>query len=55
MKLQEALESSAFPSRIKMMKLKIFKLINIFIPHKIKQKRIKLKILEIPGKHPFSL
>ena len=48
------MESSAFPNKIKM-KLKMYKLLNIFMPPKIMQKRSKLYVfsLETSVKHPL--
>ena len=50
------MESSAFPSKIKMMKLKMYKLMNIIMSPKIMQKPSKLDVfpLETSGKHPLS-
>ena len=44
--IQEAMESSAFPNRIKM-KVKMYKLLNIFISPKITQKRSKLYVFSL--------
>ena len=48
------MESSAFPNKIKM-KLKMYKLLNIFMSPKIMQKRSKLYVfsLETSVKHPL--
>ena len=55
--LQEAMESPAFSHiiEIKLMKLKMYKLMNIFMSPKIMQKRSKLYVfaLEKSGKRPF--
>ena len=49
------MESSAFPNKIEMMKLEMYKFMNISIPLKIKQKHSKLETMELSGKHPFPL
>ena len=48
------MESLAFPNIIEM-KLKLYKLMNIFMSPKIMQMHIKLYVspLETSGKHPF--
>ena len=54
---QEAMESSAFPNIItmKLMKMNMYKLMNISMSPKIMQKRSKLYVfaLETSGKRPF--
>ena len=55
--IQKAMESSAFPNiiMVKLMKLKMYTLMNISMSPKIMQMHIKLYIfsLETSGKYPF--